>query len=408
MQTPDAHDRDGPESVSQLAARIKMTLERAVGAVDVEGELSNVAFPASGHWYFSVKDDDAVIDVVMFRSQQRNAESRPSSGARVRITGTVSSYPPRSRYQIIASSLRQAGEGQILAMLEQRKRALAAEGLFDRHRPLPSIPRRVAVVTSPGGAAVRDVLQVLARRRAPLSVLVVPVSVQGQEAPGQIVAALRYVNRHALADLIVLTRGGGSTEDLLAFSDEQVVRAVAASQIPTLSAVGHEIDFALTDFAADQRAPTPSAAAEMVAPEVETLLGRIAGAKTTLRAAIHAQLRAVRRRLESVTQDELRYRFRNYMQPAAQRLDEARRALSEAVTRAARERRSRLARALATVEAASPALQMERGYAVVRDGESRTIITRRALLGDRDGTLRVSFHDGDVVVHRGDGGDSTS
>ncbi len=260
------NEPERPLSVSALTALVKELLEESLPSVLVEGEISNCRPASSGHLYFTLKDKGAMLQAVMFRYRSKVTGFEPVDGALARARGNITVYAARGQYQMIVERLERAGEGDILAMLEDRKRALAAEGLFDesRKRALPRFPSRVAIVTSPTGAAIRDILNVLKRRNAGMDLVVLPTAVQGEAAAAQIASQIAAANRLSLGDVLIVGRGGGSIEDLLPFSDELVVRAIAASRIPVISAVGHEIDWALSDFAADLRAPTPSAAAELV------------------------------------------------------------------------------------------------------------------------------------------------
>ncbi len=265
-------------SVSELANRLKRAVEDAFPYVRVRGEISGLKFNSSGHIYFDLKDDKAVLNAVIWRTTAQRMKLRPEQGLEVICTGRVSTYPASSRYQLIVDRMELAGLGALMAMLEARKRKLAAEGLFDtaRKKPIPFLPRSIGVVTSPTGAVIRDIMHRLADR-CPRPVLVWPVSVQGDRAPAEIAAAIRGFNALPVngamprPDVIIVARGGGSFEDLLAFSDEDVVRAVADSAIPLISGVGHETDTTLIDLAADRRAPTPTAAAEMAVPVLREL-----------------------------------------------------------------------------------------------------------------------------------------
>ena len=269
--------QDAILSVSQLTSRIKDMLEGRFSRITLEGEISNLKPASTGHLYFYLKDEHAVISAVMFKGRMRGLSFTPTDGTLVRANGSISVYAPRGNYQIVVESMELAGTGNILLMLEERKRRLAAEGLFDqdRKRPLPSFPQRVAVVTSPTGAALRDILQIMGRRNPKISVTVLPCQVQGADAAPAIARMIAVANAYKLADVLIVGRGGGSLEDLLPFSEEVVVRAVAESQIPVVSAVGHEIDWALSDLAADMRAPTPSAAAELVSPLLTEVTGQL-------------------------------------------------------------------------------------------------------------------------------------
>jgi len=253
-------------TVSELTARIRDTLAAQFRDLWVEGEISNCRPAQSGHIYFTLKDDRAQVRCVCFRQQARLLKFRPEDGLHVAVRGSVSVYEPRGEYQIYVENIEPVGLGALQLAFEQLKKRLEAEGLFDagRKRPLPVLPSRIAVVTSPTGAAIRDFLRILRRRHPGLHVLIHPARVQGEGAAEEIVKALGWLNRTLAADVIVLTRGGGSLEDLWTFNEEAVARAIAASQIPVISAVGHEIDFTIADFVADVRAATPSAAAEIV------------------------------------------------------------------------------------------------------------------------------------------------
>ena len=252
--------------VSELTERIRDLLESAFPDLWVEGEVSNFRAAQSGHLYFTLKDAKAQIQCVCFRDQVRGLKFRPEDGLQVTVRGSLSVYEPRGAYQIYVSHIEPVGLGALQLAFEQLKKRLEAEGLFDvdRKKPLPLLPRRIGVVTSPAGAAIRDILRVLRRRFPNVQVLLYPVKVQGEGAAGEIIEAVRYFNRAQAADVLIVARGGGSLEDLWAFNEEIVARAIAASRIPIITGVGHETDFTIADFVADVRAPTPSAAAEMV------------------------------------------------------------------------------------------------------------------------------------------------
>ncbi|MDF1568301.1 MAG: exodeoxyribonuclease VII large subunit, partial [Spirochaetaceae bacterium] len=268
-------------SVSELTSAIKYCLEDEFPSVRVQGEISNCRPSGAGHVYFTLKDSGSVISAVLFRGRAAGSALRPEDGISVVASGKIDVYPPRGSYQLIVDSMEPAGKGALLEALELRKRALAAEGLFDmdRKKSLPPYPRRVAVVTSPTGAAVRDILQVLSRRAAAPRVTILPTPVQGNDAPGKIADQLARASSYSMGDVVILARGGGSIEDLMCFNDEIVVRAVAACSLPVVSGVGHEIDVTLADLAADVRAATPSAAAELVSDRSEDLLIRARGVR---------------------------------------------------------------------------------------------------------------------------------
>jgi exodeoxyribonuclease VII large subunit len=272
-------------TVSQLNRQVKTLLERGVGRLWVEGEISNIARPASGHLYFRLKDESAQISAAFFRSRQRGPTLAFKNGDHVLAFGQVSLYEARGDYQLIVEQIEAAGEGVLQRRYEALKKKLAAEGLFDdeRKQAIPTLPRRIGVITSPSGAAVRDVLSVLRRRFPAVPVVIYPAAVQGDAAPGELIGALQAAIRRDECDILILTRGGGSLEDLWAFNDEQLARAIADCPLPVVSAVGHEVDFTIADFVADLRAPTPSGAAELVVPDrgdwlraIDTIAARIA------------------------------------------------------------------------------------------------------------------------------------
>jgi exodeoxyribonuclease VII large subunit len=269
--TPDRVPERTIYTVSGLNAQVKDLLENSFPPLWVEGEISNFSAPASGHWYLSLKDEQAQVRCAMFRNRNQGLAFRPQNGLQVLVRARISLYAPRGEFQLILEHMEPAGEGALRRAFEQLKQKLQAEGLFEpaRKKPLPPVPQRIGVITSPTGAAIRDILNVL-RRRYPLGeVVIYPVPVQGTEAAPAIVRALATAAARAECDVLVLARGGGSLEDLWAFNEEAVARAIAACPLPVVSGVGHEIDFTIADFVADLRAPTPSAAAELVSPDAE-------------------------------------------------------------------------------------------------------------------------------------------
>jgi exodeoxyribonuclease VII large subunit len=354
-------------TVTELTSRIRQTLEDGFGDLVVEGELSNCRPSSTGHLYFTLKDAGAAISAVMFKNQLRNLAFDPRDGMLLRVRGRLSVYAQRGNYQIICEEMEEAGAGDILAMLEKRKRALAAEGLFDeaRKKSLPRFPSTVAVVTSPTGAALRDILTILARRAGGIGVVILPAPVQGTEAAAVIARRIGQANQWKLADVLVVGRGGGSLEDLLPFSEEVVVRAIAASEIPVISAVGHEIDWALSDFAADLRAPTPSAAAELVSENRAEVLQQIRGAGEFLRETMDMRLDRARLLIKPFTVEDLEYRFRGILQPSLVRFDDAKEALLNNMADRIGDLRRRSDHARVRLEAANPQAILERGFSVV-------------------------------------------
>jgi exodeoxyribonuclease VII large subunit len=428
---------------SQLNTLARSLLEDAFPLVLVEGELGNLSRPASGHLYFTLKDARAQVRCALFKPKSQWLDFQPREGLRVLARGRLTLYEARGDYQLILDSLEEAGEGALRRAFEQLKARLQAEGLFDtgRKRPLPSYLRRLGVITSPSGAAVRDVLSVLARRFPLVEVDVLPVPVQGEAAAAQITAMLQRAAASGRYDALLLTRGGGSLEDLWAFNDEALARAIAASPVPVVSAVGHETDFSLADFAADLRAPTPSAAAELLVPDQADLHARLRGLQQRLSALHRHQLHAVTQRsdrawlrLHALRPQARLEAARLRQREAARRLaagwhnnHERRRARmrhAEAVLRAMQPRRRltmlhdrltalslrpqaavarrlqrdalRLRGLARSLETVNPLATVARGYAILQHGDGRVVRSvAEAAAGDRldallsDGTLQV-------------------
>ena len=374
-------------TVSELTEHIRRCLEGSFTSLVVEGEMSNCRPASSGHLYFSLKDAGAKIDAVMFRNRLRALAFEPKDGMLLRVRGSLSVYAPRGSYSIVCEEMEPAGTGEILAMLEKRKQRLAAEGLFDqdRKKPLPRFPETVAVISSPTGAAVRDVLNILGRRAAGIRVIILPAPVQGADAAPIIARRIEQANRWALADVLIVGRGGGSLEDLLPFSEESVVRAVAASAIPVVSAVGHEIDWALCDFAADLRAPTPSAAAELVSENRATALETVRALAERAEGIMRNRLEKARLLLKPFSLDDLEYRFRVILQPRLVRFDDAKEELLQALSAQVDTRRRRLELAVMALEAGSPLAVMERGLSVVVNQRTGNLVraAEDARPGDR-------------------------
>lgn len=354
-QTIIAPDRE-VLTPSILNRHARELIEDVFHSIWIEGELSNVSRPASGHVYFTLKDAGAQVRGALFKSRTFGMRFKPVDGMQVLVRGKVSLYEARGEFQLIAEHMEPAGEGALQREFERLKARLAAEGLFDAalKQALPAWPRRIGVITSPSGAAIRDVLSVLARRFPLVDVDVLPVPVQGREAPAAIVAMLQAANAAARHDVLLLTRGGGSLEDLWAFNDEGVARAVRASTIPVVAAVGHEIDFSIAEFAADLRAATPSAAAELLVPERDALLRQLGDARRSV-------VRAQGRRIETLAQrvDHLQARLvarhpRNHLVQTRQRLQALQARLLQISGRRSEQRQARVGHVLARLHGVSP------------------------------------------------------
>jgi exodeoxyribonuclease VII large subunit len=348
---------------------VRGLLEESLPTVAVEGEISNLRRYPSGHTYFTLKDAVSQVAVVLFRGQGALLRFRPEDGLKVVVRGRVSLYEARGAYQLVADALDPAGLGALQLGLEQLKKRLAAEGLLDpaRKRPRPLVPCRLGLVTSPRGAALRDILQVLERRFADLEIVLVPVRVQGEGAAAEIAAALDALEALGGLDVVIVARGGGSIEDLWAFNEEAVARAIAASPVPVISAVGHETDVTLADLVADVRAPTPSAAAEMVIVSRREIARHLLGLERRLASAVRLRLARAGERLEQARPDRALQKASARLRDAIQAIDDRearlRAAVSERLTRA----RHRMERGVDRLQALSPLAVLQRGFAVCTD-----------------------------------------
>lgn len=362
-------------TVSQLTNLIKTMLENSFQNVVLKGEISNFKPSASGHIYFSLKDADAQISAVMFRGNAQFLSFQPKDGTMVQVKGKLSVYAPRGNYQLIITSMEKAGTGNIMEMIEMRKRKLAAEGLFDssRKRQLPFFPETVGVVTSPNGAALRDILNIRKRRNDKVNITVFPALVQGETAAPTIVQMIETANRYKMCNVLIVGRGGGSLEDLLPFSEESVVRAIAASEIPVVSAVGHEIDWALSDFAADRRAPTPSAAAEIVIPEKSVIQENIAFFKTDIYNSMENRIKNLRLLLKTFDPENMCTRLQNIEQRFSERFDRVYESIIDTMNTLIQERRIRIQRCTEILENCNPQTIFDRGYSMVTDSNGNVI-----------------------------------
>lgn len=375
-----------PLTVSQLTNSIRISLESRFAAVWVEGEISNFKDHSSGHWYFTLKDQNAQLRAKCFRSANTRIRFRPANGLKVRARGKLSVYAPRGEYELVVDALDPVGAGALRVAFEQLRDRLQAEGLFARElkRPLPTFPRRVGIVTSPTGAAIRDILNVISRRTRTVHVLFSPARVQGDAAGPDIARAIRFINQFHeralregrtddLVDVLIVGRGGGSTEDLWAFNTEEVARAIRKSAIPVISAVGHETDFTIADFVSDLRAATPSAAAELVAraeDEICSALDHLGRQMTRLMRFRIVDLRSrVQEQALSHAFDEVKTSLRN----ARRRYDAASAACTGAVEFSLQEARERLGRAAVSLDALSPLAVLQRGYAIAQDASGRPV-----------------------------------
>ncbi len=370
-------EKDNVMTVTQLTNLIKTMLEGTFPNVQLKGEISNFKInSASGHLYFVLKDRESQISAVMFRGRAAALNFRPKDGMMVNVRGGISVYGPRGNYQIIINSMQQAGLGDIMEMIEKRKRLLDAEGLFDaaRKKSLPLYPKTVGIVTSPTGAAIRDVMQIIRRRNDRVNVVVLPAQVQGDGAAETIVKMIRAANYWKLCDVLIVGRGGGSLEDLLPFSDENVVRAIADSAIPTVSAVGHEIDWALSDYAADIRASTPSAAAEIAVPVKQEIMGRIQDSRNEMYTTVSTRISHLKMTLRLFQPENMESQIRRIEQPLQIRFDSVREELLENMGSLIENRRLKIKQCEQILENCNPQTILDRGYSMVTSAETGKVI----------------------------------
>ena len=375
MQNENLNSQLPVFSVSQITSLIKEILETSFRTITIEGEISNWRPSSSGHIYFTLKDNVSQIKAVIFRSAAYKLSFNPKDGDKVRCTGNLTVYAAQGNYQIVISKMEPVGAGNILQMLEERKRKLSQEGLFDseKKRPLPLFPKTIGVVTSPTGAAIRDILNIAKRRNPKINIIVLPAIVQGEGAAQTIIKMIEIANFYKLCDILIVGRGGGSLEDLLPFSEENVVRAVSSSKIPVISAVGHEIDWALCDYAADFRAPTPSAAAEMAIPVLEDIKIELQDYREDLYNNINRIVKNTRLLIKSFNPDSLEIKFRNIQQPLLNRFETAKSSLFENIKNKIKDYRSIIVNSKTVLENASPQTIFDRGYSMVTDEKGNVI-----------------------------------
>ena len=383
-------------SVSELNGLIKELFDRTplFLSVSVRGELSNYKIYPSGHHYFTLKDSESSLRCVMFKGSAAHLRFRPENGMSVTASGRVSVFPRDGVYQLYCSGLMPEGTGDLQVAFEQLKKKLSDEGLFDEahKKPLPAYPKRIAIITSSAGAAVHDMIRILSHRWPMSKVLLLPVRVQGPEAPAEIVGALRYANRHALAELIITGRGGGSIEDLWAFNDERVARAIYDSEIPVISAVGHEPDVTISDYVADRRASTPSNAAEIAVPDASEQRQAIASFSIRASQAMDKRLKQLRGEIENLRSRRVLRDASAYFDDRRVELDHLRNKLGSAMESAIERKKREQVRLAAALDAMSPLGVITRGYAVASD-ESGRVVTSVHMI--RKGSrLRLKLSDG--------------
>jgi len=375
-----------PLTVSQLTNSIRIALESRFASVWVEGEISNFKSHSSGHWYFTLKDSNAQLRAKCFRSANTKIRFRPTDGLHVRARGKLSLYAPRGEYELVVDALDPVGAGALRIAFEQLRDRLNAEGLFAKElkRPLPVLPRRVGIVTSPTGAAIRDILNVISRRTRTVHVLFSPARVQGDLAGPDIARAIRFINQYHeralaegrtgdLVDVLIVGRGGGSTEDLWAFNQEEVARAIRKSVIPVISAVGHETDFTIADFVADFRAPTPSAAAEIVAAREDQICSALDNLGRQLVRLTRYQVVNLRARVQEQALSHAFDEVKSRLTTARRRYESASSACHASIDEKLQDGRERLALAAASLDALSPLGVLQRGYAIAQDASGKLV-----------------------------------
>ncbi len=394
-------------SVTELNQLVRGKLERDpdLQSVCIRGEISNYKLYPSGHHYFSLKDPESAIRCVLFRGSALSLRFRPENGMQVLAVGRVSLYPRDGSYQFYCTRLLPDGAGDLSVAFEQLKQKLFQEGLFDpaRKKKLPVFPHRIGIVTSPAGAAVHDMLRILGKRYPLSRVILLPVRVQGAEAPGEIARAIDYANAHAIADVLIVGRGGGSVEDLWAFNDEGVSRAIFRSRIPVVSAVGHEPDVTISDFTADLRAATPSNAAELVAPDQSELRAALEGMRASMLASMRQRLTRSRQQLTGLSASPMLRNPMNYLQERRLRLDKLTGDFRRVGTRLLQARRQGLIRLSASLDAMSPLKVLARGYSMTADADGRLISSVTEVSPGQSLTILVSDGKIRAAVERTEG-----
>ena len=389
-------------TISELNNYIKRLLDTddTLAGVYVKGELSNYKTYPSGHHYFTMKDLEGTLKCVMFKGSASKLRFRPENGMSVVAFGRVAVYPRDGAYQLYVNEITPDGVGDLYVAFEQLKEKLQKEGLFDdiHKKPLPRYPKTIAVITSPAGAAVRDIIRVLGSRWPLTKVIVMPVRVQGAEAPPEIIEAIEYANEIDAADLIITGRGGGSLEDLWAFNDERVARAIFASKIPVISAVGHEPDVTIADFVADVRAATPSNAAELAVPDINDVINWLQTANIRLRQSINRDMKSRRQRLTNISNKRVLQSPKNYIDDKRIRIDRGAEKLLSVMQGQIYSKRERFTRLAASLDAMSPLKVLGRGYAIVRAKDGMVIKTADDVQTGDNITVRLQKDEINCIV----------
>ena len=376
--------------------RSRMDEDRLLNQLAVRGEISNYKMYPSGHHYFTLKDENSSLKCVMFKANAVRLRFRPENGMKVIAMGRITVYPRDGAFQLYCSAMTVDGVGDLYAAFEQLKKKLAAQGLFnpEHKKPLPPFPGTIGIITSSAGAAIHDMLRILNKRYPLTQVRLLPVRVQGAEAPGEIAAAIRYANHYRLADLLIVGRGGGSIEDLWAFNDEQVAYAIYESEIPIISAVGHEPDVTISDYVADVRAATPSNAAELAVPDQAALLQNMDSAASAMASALSRQLRHTRQRLENLSRSPALKSPTGYLQQREKNLEHLKTRLIAAQSRQLQIRKQRFIGCTAKLDAMSPLKVLTRGYSIVQQDDGSILRSVSQTAPGRE--VRVTLSDGSL------------
>ena len=387
-------------SITQLNEYIRSRLDNdpLLGQVAVRGEVSNYKLYPSGHHYFTLKDEGASLKCVMFKGNAMRLRFRPENGMKIIAMGKVSVFPRDGAYQLYCTAMAMDGVGDLYAAFEQLKRKLAAEGLFDpaHKKPIPQYPGTIGIITSSAGAAVHDMLRILNKRYPLTNVRLLPVRVQGAEAPGEIAAAIDYANYHNLADLLIVGRGGGSMEDLWAFNDERVAYAIYRSQIPVISAVGHEPDVTISDFVADLRAATPSNAAELAVPDQEALMQNLDSMSAAMASALNRQIKSARQHLNVLSQSQALKSPTGYVEQRKQNLELLKNRLVSAQNQNLGQKKQRYVAAVSKLDAMSPLKVLSRGYSMTQTTSGEVVRSiSQVTPGDK---ISVSLSDGRLTA----------
>lgn len=383
-------------TVSELTSLVKSTLEGSFYNLTVEGEISGFKPASTGHWYFSLKDEGSVISAVIWRSTISRISFIPKDGQRVVVKGSISVYGPRGTYQIVCTSMEPFGEGDILAMLEQRKRYYAKLGYFDEKlkKPIPKRPNRVAVITSQTGAALQDILQITGRRSPNLDIIILPAVVQGSEAAKSVALRINEVSEFLLADVMIVGRGGGSIEDLLPFSEDCVIEAIHNSTVPVISAVGHEIDWALSDFVADLRAPTPSAAAELVCESTIDQQAKVESLRASMKESMASRISDIRLRVTAFSKENAKAQLENRLSHNRMRLDYAISTLRREICNMIAMKKTKVQMLSHKIDALSPLSILDRGYGILTTKNGKTLRSiKQVKTGDM---MEITLADGQI------------